>query len=66
MPSVSFDQIATQRGMFSYSGLSRDQVIRLRQEFAIYALETGRLCVAALNEHNLDAVADAVAAVSGH
>ena len=64
MPTVSFDHIAKQRGMFSYSGLSPEQVGRLRDEFAIYALTTGRLCVAALNEQNLDTVADAIATVT--
>ena len=64
MPSISFDHIERQRGMFSYSGLTAEQVQRLREEFAIYAISTGRICVAALNEHNIDTVADAVAAVS--
>ncbi|MGI9025618.1 MAG: aromatic amino acid transaminase [Burkholderiaceae bacterium] len=64
MPSISFDHIERQRGMFSYSGLTGKQVQRLREEFAIYAISTGRICVAALNEHNLDTVADAIAAVS--
>ena len=64
MPTVSFDHIERQRGMFSYSGLTQPQVERLRDEFAIYALNTGRLCVAALNEHNIDRVADAIATVS--
>ena len=64
MPTTSFEHIAKQRGMFSYSGLTQDQVGRLRDEFAIYALNTGRMCVAALNEHNLDAVADAIAVVT--
>ncbi len=64
MPSVNFDYIEEQRGMFSYSGLTADQVARLRDEFAIYALNTGRLCVAALNERNIDIVADAIAEVS--
>ena len=49
--------------MFSYSGLTSAQVDRLRKEFGIYALDTGRICVAALNTRNLDAVANAVAAV---
>jgi aromatic-amino-acid transaminase len=49
--------------MFSYSGLSAAQVDRLREEFGIYAVSTGRICVAALNTRNLDAVATAVAAV---
>lgn len=59
-----FGFIQQQAGMFSYSGLSRAQVDRLREEYAIYALGTGRICVAALNRGNLDTVATAVAAVS--
>ena len=58
------DDFQRQAGMFSYSGLSKAQVDRLREEFAIYALGTGRICVAALNRGNLDYVAEAVAAVS--
>jgi len=56
--------INDQAGMFSYSGLSRAQVDRLRDEFAIYAVGTGRICVAALNQGNLEYVAKAVATVS--
>lgn len=58
-----FAFIERQRGMFSYSGLSAAQVERLRTEFGIYAVSTGRICVAALNEGNLDRVADAIARV---
>ncbi|KAF1033394.1 MAG: Aromatic-amino-acid aminotransferase [Burkholderia lata] len=58
-----FSFINEQRGMFSYSGLTSAQVDRLRDEFGIYAVGTGRICVAALNTRNLDAVANAVAAV---
>lgn len=58
---VSF--IKQQRGMFSYSGLTRQQVERLAQESAIYAVGSGRICVAALNHHNIDAVAAAMAKV---
>ena len=58
-----FGFINQQAGMFSYSGLSRAQVHRLRDEFAIYALDSGRICVAALSLGNLDAVATAVASV---
>ena len=61
-PQFAF--IQQQAGMFSYSGLSRAQVDRLREEYGIYALGTGRICVAALNRGNLDYVAEAVAAVS--
>ncbi len=64
MPDVPFDHIARQRGMFSYSGLSPQQVARLRDEFAIYALNTGRMCVASLNERNIEIVADAIATVT--
>jgi aromatic-amino-acid transaminase len=52
-----------QRGLFSYPGLSKELVRRLRDEFSIYAIDTGRLCVPALNSKNIDAVADAIAKV---
>lgn len=61
--SQSFDFIIRQQGMFSYSGLTKDQVMRLRNEFSIYAIDTGRICVAALNSHNIDRVSDAIARV---
>lgn len=63
IPARDFGFINEQRGMFSYSGLSRDQVQRLRNDFAVYAIDTGRICVAALNSRNIDYVGDAVAAV---
>ena len=59
----NFDFVLKQRGMFSYSGLTADQVDRLREEHAVYAIGTGRICVAALNSRNIDAVADGIAAV---
>ena len=59
-----FGFINEQAGMFSYSGLDKAQVERLREEFGIYAVGTGRICVAALNQGNLEYVARAVAAVS--
>ena len=62
-PKAEFGHVLAQRGMFSYSGLSKDQVIRLRKEYSIYAIETGRICVAALNSGNVDYVADAIANV---
>src|SRR5438874_1561774 len=62
-PRADFGFILTQRGMFSYSGLTKEQVQRLRKEYSIYAIETGRICVAALNSGNVDYVADAIAAV---
>lgn len=58
-----FSFVARQRGMFSYSGLTAEQVERLKNEFAIYAVGTGRICVAALNRNNLDAVTRAIAQV---
>jgi aromatic-amino-acid transaminase len=58
-----FGFVNAQRGMFSYSGLTADQVERLKTEFGIYAVSTGRICVAALNSKNIDAVAKAIAAV---
>jgi aromatic-amino-acid transaminase len=63
VPSADFGFVARQRGMFSYSGLSKDAVRRLREEFSIYAVDSGRICVAALNSHNLDYVSEAVARV---
>jgi len=58
-----FDFVRRQRGMFSYSGLTAAQVERLREEHGIYAVSSGRICVAALNTGNLDAVAKAIAEV---
>ncbi|HSQ02647.1 MAG TPA: aminotransferase class I/II-fold pyridoxal phosphate-dependent enzyme, partial [Burkholderiales bacterium] len=58
-----FEFVIQQRGMFSYSGLTAAQVKRLREEFAIYAVDSGRICVAALNTRNVDYVARAIASV---
>jgi aromatic-amino-acid transaminase len=58
-----FAFVAQQRGMFSYSGLTTEQVERLKNEFGIYAVGTGRICVAALNQRNLPAVTQAIAQV---
>lgn len=58
-----FSFILTQRGMFSYSGLNAEQVARLCNEFGIYAVGTGRICVSALNPSNIDYVAESVAKV---
>ncbi len=55
--------ITTQVGMFSYSGLSKDQMVRLRGEFGVYGTDTGRMCVAALNSKNIDYVCQAIAKV---
>ena len=58
-----FSFIARQVGMFSYSGLSKPQMERLRSEFGVYGIETGRICVAALNTRNIDHVVDSIAKV---
>ena len=58
-----FSFIVKQRGMFSYTGLSAAQVERLKNDFGIYAVSSGRVCMAAINSKNLDYVADAVATV---
>ncbi|MCZ8235805.1 MAG: amino acid aminotransferase [Inhella sp.] len=57
------DFITRQQGMFSYSGLSAAQMQRLRAEFGVYGVDSGRLCVAALNAGNLPRVAQAIATV---
>jgi aromatic-amino-acid transaminase len=49
--------------MFSYSGLTKDQMVRLRSEFGVYGTDTGRMCVAALNSKNIDYVCAAIAKV---
>lgn len=58
-----FSFITKQNGMFSYSGLTDEQVRHLREEYGVYAVSGGRICVAALNSHNIDYVADAIAAI---
>jgi aromatic-amino-acid transaminase len=55
--------ITRQKGMFSYSGLNKPQMERLRGEFGVYGVDSGRICVAALNAKNIDAVASAIAKV---
>ena len=60
-----FSFVARQRGMFSYSGLTSQQVDRLREEYGIYAISSGRICVAALNPGNIDRVAKAIGKVIG-
>lgn len=55
--------ITTQIGMFSYSGLTKDQMVRLRNEFGVYGTDTGRMCVAALNSKNIDHVCASIAKV---
>jgi len=62
-PKRNFDYFLTQRGMFSYTGLSAAQVDRLREEHAVYLVRSGRMCVAGLNTKNVEATAVAMAAV---
>jgi aromatic-amino-acid transaminase len=58
-----FSFVVRQRGLFSYSGLSRDQVRRLREEHSLYAIDSGRICVPAINSRNIDYVARGIASV---
>jgi aromatic-amino-acid transaminase len=60
---IDFSFITGQRGMFSYSGLTREQVVKLREDYSIYAVESGRICVAALNNSNISLVSEAIANV---
>jgi len=63
LPGRDFDYLVEQRGMFSYTGLTAAQVDRLREEFGIYLVRSGRICVAGLNEGNVARVAQGFAAV---
>jgi aromatic-amino-acid transaminase len=63
VPGYNFDYLLKQRGMFSYTGLSAAQVDRLREEFGVYLIASGRMCVAGLNASNVQRVAQAFAAV---
>ncbi|MBI1396931.1 MAG: aminotransferase class I/II-fold pyridoxal phosphate-dependent enzyme [Betaproteobacteria bacterium] len=63
VPGADFGFVIHQRGMFSYSGLTKAQVDRLREEFSVYAIDTGRICIAALNSKNVEYVANAIAQV---
>ena len=63
LPKADFSFVERQRGMFSYTGLTREQVVRLREEYAVYIIESGRVCVAALNANNIEYSADSIARV---
>jgi aromatic-amino-acid transaminase len=65
LPGRDFGYFLSQRGMFSYTGLTAAQVDRLREEFAVYLVRSGRMCVAGLNEGNVQRTAEAMAAVLG-
>lgn len=62
-PDVDASHITDQNGMFSYSGLGKDQMVRLREEFALYGLDSGRLAIPALNPGNLERVVAGLAKV---
>ena len=63
LPGKNVDYFLTQRGMFSYTGLTAAQVDQLREEHAVYLVRSGRMCVAGLNSGNVEATAVAMAAV---
>jgi len=65
LPGRNLDYFLTQRGMFSYTGLTAAQADRLKDEFGVYILRSGRICVAGLNSGNVEATANAFAAVMG-
>jgi aromatic-amino-acid transaminase len=61
--AAELDYITRQKGMFSYSGLSSAQMQRLRTDFAVYGVDSGRICVAAVNGRNMDRVVAALSSV---
>ena len=63
LPQQNFDYLTQQRGMFSYTGLSAEQVDELRDQHAVYLVRSGRICVSGLNERNIQYVADALVKV---
>ncbi|MNG26058.1 Aromatic-amino-acid aminotransferase [compost metagenome] len=63
LPGQDFSFFLSQRGMFSYTGLSVAQVRRLRDEFGVYLIDSGRVCMSGLRPDNLQQVAEAIAAV---
>ena len=63
VPSRSFAHVAEQRGMFAYTGLTQTEVAALQSEFSVYVVSTGRICIAGLNNGNVDYVAQAIASV---
>lgn len=63
LPERDFSYFTKQRGMFSFTGLTADQVARLQSEFAVYMVDNGRMCIAGLNNKNVEYVANAIAEV---
>ncbi|WP_387466728.1 aromatic amino acid transaminase [Photorhabdus sp. RM323S] len=64
LPEKNFEYFLKQRGMFSYTGFSQKQVDRLRQESAVYLVGNGRVCMAGVNHHNVERIAETFAAVN--
>ncbi|MDX7988399.1 aspartate/tyrosine/aromatic aminotransferase [Xenorhabdus sp. 12] len=64
LPEKDFSHFLKQHGMFSYTGFSKEQVDRLREEFGVYLVGSGRVCMAGVNHHNVQRIAEAFAAVS--
>jgi aromatic-amino-acid transaminase len=62
----ALERYVRQRGMFTYTGLSAEQVDRLKEELGVYILRSGRMCVAGLNDKNVGVVVDAIAKVIAH
>src|SRR5690606_16703264 len=60
---MDFSFIEQERGMFSFLGITKEQVIRLREEFHIYMVESSRVNIAGINNSNVERIADAIAAV---
>ena len=63
LPQQNFSFVAKQNGMFSFSGLTKEQVHAMRDNYSVYAVDSGRICVAALNKGNIDAVVNAIIGV---
>jgi aromatic-amino-acid transaminase len=63
LPDRDFSFVLSQRGMFSYSGLSVDVMKALRERYHVYGLDSGRICIAALNHNNVDYVCQSVASL---
>lgn len=63
LPERDFSYFTKQRGMFSFTGLTTEQVARLQSEFAVYMVDNGRMCIAGLNNQNVEYVANAMAEV---
>ena len=64
VPGGNYDFVTAQGGMFSYTGLSKPAVDRLRNEYSVYAVDSGRICVAAPNSRNINYIAEALSTAS--